>query len=465
MSSRWLIRPSPCRKPWMSSTSWPGVRMVSESCCPFRRMSSGSSTATWSPLRPAYSRPSRTRTVRIRLAPVTLPIPRGYPLTCGAAGGGPLRHEDGAGAGSALVGPLVPALGESLGHAELLLPAAVVLLVVAAAHGLVEPQLREAALAHGEPHQVAFRRARGIDDELDGGVRGIGDLAEAPAQPAEPDPVRRFVGLDGELEGAVHRVDHLGDRTLAGDPVLAVLAVVDEPARLTDDGEHLLAARVDQGAAHDLVRDRAAGWEEGLVGHDSAPRGRAAAASSPPGTIRTDVSPPGAHPRTGTPGRALRASGAHPLAGRAGARSARGDRRGEQVQRLLEVLLGDRREADALEHLGIGDPGPVVGQGPLGGVGAEGRELVEPLPAQRPCRRGAVLRLRDGLPADHLVLVVGGDEVVDAVVAAHGVAVHVHHELLADLVDALGVVGAAHRAGAVELMVPRRQREQVEHVL
>src|SRR5699024_6429577 len=262
----------------MSSTSWPGVRMVSESCCPFRRMSRGSSTATWSPLRPAYSRPSRTRTVRIRLASVTLPIPRGYPahLRCGGrppaaggsgrrptaaggrcrgrvAGGGRQRGEDGAGWCSALVGRLPSALGEPLGHAELLLPAAVVLLVVAAAHGLVEPQLREAALAHGEPHQVAFRRARGIDDELDGVVRGIGDLAEAPAQPAEPDPVRRFVGLDGELEGAVHRVDHLGDRTLAGDPVLAVLAVVDEPARLTDDGEHLLGARVDQGAAHDLV--------------------------------------------------------------------------------------------------------------------------------------------------------------------------------------------------------------------
>src|SRR5699024_2603124 len=115
-----------------------------------------------------------------------------------------------------------------------------------------------------------------------------GDLAEAPAQPAEPDPVRRFVGLDGELEGAVHRVDHLGDRTLAGDLVLAVLTVVDEPARLTDDGEHLFGARVDQGAAHDLVRDRAAGWEDGLVGHDSATRGRAEAAASPPAPFMAD---------------------------------------------------------------------------------------------------------------------------------------------------------------------------------
>src|SRR5699024_2505085 len=102
------------------------------------------------------------------------------------------------------------------------------------------------------------------------------------------------------------------------------------------------------------------------------------------------------------------------------------------------------------------------GAGPRG---AEGLELVEPFPAQRLGRRGAVLPLRGGLPADHLVLVVGGDEVVGAVVAAHGVAVHVHHELLADLVDPLGVVGAAHGAGAVELMVPSRQREQVEHLL
>ena len=38
--------PSPCRKPAASSSSWPGVRIVTASARPRTRISSGSSTAT-----------------------------------------------------------------------------------------------------------------------------------------------------------------------------------------------------------------------------------------------------------------------------------------------------------------------------------------------------------------------------------------------------------------------------------
>src|SRR5690606_23788527 len=97
----------------------------------------------------------------------------------------------------------------------------------------------------------------------------------------------------------------------------------------------------------------------------------------------------------------------------AGAVSSGLGHRGRQlVQRLLEVLLGDRREADALEQLLVGDLGPVVGQRDLGGVGPLRLQLVEPLPAERSLGGAAVLALRSRLPADHLVLVEGGDEVV-----------------------------------------------------
>src|SRR4051794_29956976 len=40
------MRPSPYRKPSASSSSWPGVRMVTASASPSTRISSGSSTAT-----------------------------------------------------------------------------------------------------------------------------------------------------------------------------------------------------------------------------------------------------------------------------------------------------------------------------------------------------------------------------------------------------------------------------------
>src|SRR3954471_12684896 len=40
------ISPSPCRKPSASSSSWPGVRIVTASAAPSTRISSGSSTAT-----------------------------------------------------------------------------------------------------------------------------------------------------------------------------------------------------------------------------------------------------------------------------------------------------------------------------------------------------------------------------------------------------------------------------------
>ena len=58
------IRPSPCRKPSASSSSWPGVRIVTASALPSTRISSGSSTAT-SSLTPSSRTTLRAQAARV----------------------------------------------------------------------------------------------------------------------------------------------------------------------------------------------------------------------------------------------------------------------------------------------------------------------------------------------------------------------------------------------------------------
>src|SRR5947209_8824154 len=73
------IRPSPCRKPSASSSSWPGVRIVTASGSPSTRISSGSSIATSS--RP---RSWRTRMYMLCLAKcLARPRRRGAHLALG----------------------------------------------------------------------------------------------------------------------------------------------------------------------------------------------------------------------------------------------------------------------------------------------------------------------------------------------------------------------------------------------
>ena len=64
------IRPSPTRKPTASSSSWPGVRIVTASARPSTRISSGSSTATSS--RTNSRRSPSTRSIHVRATPESI---------------------------------------------------------------------------------------------------------------------------------------------------------------------------------------------------------------------------------------------------------------------------------------------------------------------------------------------------------------------------------------------------------
>ena len=91
-----------------------------------------------------------------------------------------------------------------------------------------------------------------------------------------------------------------------------------------------------------------------------------------------------------------------------------------------------------------------------GGIRTLRLEFPDPLPA------GGLRASRGCLPGEQLVRREAGDVVLGAVLATHMLALHVHGEHVADLLDPVGLEVAADEAGAVQAGVILRIGQELE---